>query len=151
STSRRRQKYASAYTCKRSAEPSVGLASDTSSSAASGPAPTGPAAIERQNRPWSSRRPGVGIEHLGFERARTVGFGNELLERRNAIVPLDQRRSRTEPPYGLAIDVPHRGWHGVVVGVDQMRSRVRMPGEVDLADAIEGQAYEVVVRREAMV
>jgi len=69
--------------------------------------------MECQKRPWSSRKLGVGIEHLGLQSARTIGFGDEFLERRDAVVPLDDGTTLTvtAPPayvqgYLLAVDQP---------------------------------------------
>src|SRR5437870_1990600 len=58
------------------------------------------------------------IEDLALDRRRLARLGQHLGERRDVIVPLDERRDATEALYRLAIERPHPLAHGVVVRVE---------------------------------
>src|SRR5439155_16150719 len=104
-----------------------------------------PPGVQRCTR-WSARdsgRPATGSEHVRLDRTGPRRLGDDLLERRDAVIPLDERRDGPEAPYRLAVERPHGRRHRVVVGVDEMRAGVAVTGEVDLSDTIPRQAREV--------
>src|SRR5437762_11385328 len=119
----------------RSDGESVAERSTTSTSAESG----SPVWSEAQKPRWTSRNAGGGIgKHLGFGGAGALGLGQEVVERRNVIVPLDERRDAPEACDGAPIEIPHLVAHGMVVRVEQVRAVVGVSSQVDLTDAAAG-------------
>src|SRR5260221_4269854 len=79
---------------------------------------------EAQKPRWTSRRAGGIGKHLGLDGAGALGLGQKVVERRNVIVPLDERRDASEACDGAPIEVPHLVAHGMVVRVEQVRAVV---------------------------
>src|SRR5262249_21094930 len=136
----------------------------TRRSSGSGVAWPGVAAIDRQKAACRSRRAGPAMvdihasytwrlpgQHLVLDRAGAVRLRKHLLELRNAIVPLDQRRDRPEARDRVPVERPD-GWNDRrVVGVEEMRAVIGVAREVDLADARGGERVDVDLGREAVV
>ena len=84
--------------------------------------------------------------------AARARLGVQAVEGGNVVVPLD-RASRRAPKRRTAarVQLPHLVAHRVVVRVEQVGAVVGVAGEVELDDALDRHAGEVVARVEAVV
>src|SRR5262245_36291962 len=80
-----------------------------------------------------------------------LGLAEHVRERRDVIVPLDQRGDRPEPAHGLPVEAPDTLGDGRIVGIEQVGTVIAVAGEMDLPDALGGQPGEVVAGAEAVV
>jgi len=67
------------------------------------------------------------------------------------VVPLDERRDAPEAAHGAAVEPPHGGHDRGIVRVEEVRSLVAVPGQVDLPHARGRDAVDVFLGREAVV
>ena len=108
-------------------------------------------AIESQNKRCTSWRRGADTEHLIFDFARAICFGNEFFKRRYLVIPLDESRYSAKPSYGFPIEPPHRCRDRVIVSVDQQISRNAVTCQVNLAYPLCWNSCEILRRREAVI
>src|SRR5579862_5759438 len=78
-------------------------------------------------------------------------FGKDNLEIRDVLVPLVEGRSRSRPFVGAPVEFPDLVDGMIAVGVDDVGSLVRVPGDVVLDDALRRDRVDVHVRVEAVV
>src|SRR5438046_7827144 len=71
----------------------------------------GRVASARQKARWGSRRSGPCTEYSRFDRARALGLGEDLLELRDVIVPLDERRDAAEARDRVTVEGPDGRHH----------------------------------------
>src|SRR5437867_4414869 len=94
------------------------------SSGASALSPADGVASARQKARWSSRRSGAGTEYLCFDHAGPLGLGEDLLELRDVIVPLDEGGDAAEARERVTVERPDCGDHRRVVRVEEVRPAV---------------------------
>src|SRR5277367_4663223 len=78
-------------------------------------------------------------ELVGFER-----FMVNLVERRNAIVPLQQRGGVADQFDGAGIEFPDGVQHRMIVGVENVFFEFGMARDVDLRDAVVRDIIDVI-------
>ncbi len=74
-----------------------------------------------------------------------------FIEGWDVVVPLEQRRGRADAFDGASVQAPDGIEHGVVVGVEDVLLELGVAGDVDLRDALGGDAVDVVEWIEAVV
>ena len=85
-------------------------------------------------------------ELLGLAR-----LGVDFFKRRNTVVPFEQRRRRTDALDGMLVQLPYRIEHWMIVRVENILLELGMPGNMNLRDAIGGNAVQVIIRIEAVI
>ena len=74
-----------------------------------------------------------------------------FVERRDAVVPLEQRRGVAHPFDGARVELPDRVNDGMIVGIEDVLAVFRMAGDVDLRDAFRRHAIDVSERIKAVI
>jgi len=82
---------------------------------------------------------------------RPLRFGEQHLELRDVVVPLDQRGDRAGALDREAVEIPHGVDDVPVVRVDDVRAEIRVAGEVDLDDALGGNRFDERERIEPVI
>src|SRR5262249_56769886 len=82
-------------------------------------------------------------EHLLANGASLGRLGLEIGERRDVVVPLDQRGHGADAPQRAAVEVPHRIDDVIAVGVEDVATVVGVAGQVDLDHPVVGHAVDV--------
>lgn len=83
--------------------------------------------------------------------ARGVEFVEQVVERRNVVVPFDHRRDRPQFRQDVRVQVPDRGRHRPVVRVDQQFLAWLCPANGPVARDPAATAVEIEDRIEAVV
>ena len=68
-----------------------------------------------------------------------TGLRQKGLERRDVVVPLDDRRPCPEPPHRRAKEIPDRSLDGTVVGIQKVIPVILVPREVELSYPLRRQ------------
>lgn len=82
---------------------------------------------------------------------RLEGFRVNFVEGRDVVVPLEQGCGGAYALDGSCVEMPDGVEHGMIVGVEDVLFELRVSGDVDLSDALGGDAVDVVEGVEAVV
>ena len=82
---------------------------------------------------------------------RLLGFGMNLIEAGNVIVPLKQRWRGPATLDGARIELPDRIDHRMVVRVENVLFVPRVTGDMNLRHAVRGHRVDVIHRLELMI
>ena len=78
-------------------------------------------------------------------------LGVNFVERRNAVVPFEQRGRRANAPDRVLVQFPHRIDHRMIVRIENIFLELGVAGDVNLRHALRRHAVQIIVRIEVMI
>src|SRR5690606_30509212 len=106
-----------------------------------------------RNRAWVSASGGTALslaEHFGGDPFCPAGLRHERCERRDFVVPFNERGARADPAKGVVVEVPCGSVDGARMGIDDDLSRTgavlvldHETAEMHLADRLGRQAVDI--------
>jgi hypothetical protein len=74
-----------------------------------------------------------------------------IFERRNPVVPFEERRPGAAPLDCAFVKPPHRTDHRMIMRVEYLFLELRMPGQVNLRDTLGGNGIQIIVGVEVVI
>ena len=104
------------------------------------------AALQAEKLHTAVAERGAREEAIGLQ-----SFVVHFIERRDAIVPFQQRSGVTHAFDGARVQFPHGINHGMIVGIENVLAKFRMSRDVNLRDALRWDAIYVTEGIEAVI
>ena len=73
-------------------------------------------------------------------------FGNQLCQRRYLVITLDHRADQAKAATSSTIEIENRIDDGRIVGINDETAYIRMPGKMNLLDAVDRNSGQKLAR-----